>query len=326
MEYQVLQEEMSSVQPKVETLHMLEKQQKTLTEQNKNLMTQLEIAIANVQRLEKIRVLQQSQLNKLEMHSRGQEVTIVTLGGFIESLIERKLDIEEIPDDVRRILSQIKATERRKSEVRQPQQINILMRMLQKTSTDTVGAEDGNRQMVKSLSAGRINVPQNLVRTDQNKFRTNSLNIEAVMDISKSALDQQQRQSPNTSTEKISKFFSSSHNNILQQKLNAHNNVLNTKIDIKVQEFECEKRKDNDRIISENNNCPTYQHDKISPTNSIDSGVGTPNSPKLLSTSLQDNNHPLSNCDVNFTFNGSRELRSITNAKNISNKNVIVPK
>lgn len=323
VEYQVLQEEMSSVQPQVETLHKLEKQQKTLTEQNKNLMTQLEIAIANVQRLEKIRVLQQSQLNKLEMHSRGQEVTIVTLGCFIESLIEKKLDIEEIPDDVRRILSQIKATERRKSEVKQPQQTNNLMRMLQKSSTtDTSG--DGSKHMVKSLSTGRINVPQNLV-TDQNVFRTNSLNNEAVMDISKNALQHQQRQSPNTSTEKISKFFSSSHNNILQQKLTAQNNILNTKIDIKVQEFESEKRNDNDRLISDNNNCPAYHHDKISPTNSIDSGVGTPNSPKLLPTSL-DNNHPLSNCDVNFTYNGARELKSITNAKNICTKNAIAPK
>lgn len=90
VEYQVLQEEMQSVQPQVETLHKLETQNKTLTEQNKNLMTQLEIAIGNVQRLEKIRVLQQSQLNKLEMHSRGQEVTIVTLGSFIETLVSTK--------------------------------------------------------------------------------------------------------------------------------------------------------------------------------------------------------------------------------------------
>lgn len=74
VEYYVLQEEMASVQPQVDNLHKLEVQNKTLTEQNKALMAQLELALSNVQRLEKNRTLQQASINRMEMHSRGLEV------------------------------------------------------------------------------------------------------------------------------------------------------------------------------------------------------------------------------------------------------------
>lgn len=92
MEYQVLQEEMVSVQPQVEAIHKLEVQNKILTEQNKTLMGQLDLSMANVQRLEKTRVLQQAQLNRLEMQSRGLDVTIAALGNFINNLIEEKVN------------------------------------------------------------------------------------------------------------------------------------------------------------------------------------------------------------------------------------------
>lgn len=70
----MLQEEMASVQPQVDNLHKLEVQNKTLTEQNKALMAQLELALSNVQRLEKNRTLQQASINRMEMQSRGLEV------------------------------------------------------------------------------------------------------------------------------------------------------------------------------------------------------------------------------------------------------------
>lgn len=72
----MLQEEMASVQPQVDNLHKLEVQNKTLTEQNKALMAQLELALSNVQRLEKNRTLQQASINRMEMQSRGLEVPI----------------------------------------------------------------------------------------------------------------------------------------------------------------------------------------------------------------------------------------------------------
>lgn len=93
VEYQVLQEEMASVQPQVEALRKLEAQNTTLVAQNKALSGQLELSNANVQRLEKTRVLQQAQLNRLEMQSRGLDVTIATLGGFISRLADDTVTI-----------------------------------------------------------------------------------------------------------------------------------------------------------------------------------------------------------------------------------------
>lgn len=289
VEYQVLQEEMSSVQPQVEALHKCEAQNKILTNQNKTLTSQLEMAISNVQRLEKTRVLQQSQLNRLEMQNRALEVTIATLGNFIQGLVDEKTDLE-IPDDVRRILSQITFTERRRSEFR-PQQNNLL-KMFQKPDMHN------DKVMVKSLSTGKIDIPGNL---DRNEFRTNSLKSQVPII---PHLSHQTTKSASNSSEKISKFFSSSHNTILQQKLNAQTSLLNkAKIDIKIQEFE------------------NPENLKISPTDSIDSGVSTPVSPKV------NDPHPLSNCDVSFTYKGTTELKHVKNTKNMmrncNNQNII---
>lgn len=301
VEYQVLQEEMTSVQPQVEALHKMEAQNKTLTEQNKALMGQLELALSNVQRLEKNRVLLQSQLNRLEMQSRAQDVTIATLGNFINNLVEQKVDVE-IPDDVRRILSQITFTERRKSEFK-PQQ-NNLMKMFQKAPE----TPPDNKMMVKSLSTGKISLPNVL---DQSMFRTNSLNAQAINN------PELKSNSASNSTEKISKFFSNSHSNILQQRLNTQNTINSTmsggaKIDIKIHDAEKDlnvKNNTNEKSVS----LPLdFDSSKISPTNSVDSGVETPLSPKTI------NHHPLSNCDVTFTYNGTRELKHIKTIKDLS--------
>lgn len=287
---------MSSVQPQVEALHKLEAQNKTLTEQNKALMGQLELALANVQRLEKTRVLQQSQLNRLEMQSRAQDVTIATLGNFINNLIEQKVDVE-IPDEVRRIISQISFSERRRSEFK-PQQ-NNLMKMFQK-SHDL----PDNKVMVKSLSTGKIAVPSVM---DQKEFRTNSLNAHAVNN------PELKGQSPSNSTEKISKFFSSSHSNILQQRLNTQNTVnCGAKIDIKIQDVENDANAKNVNDEKPMDLLLDFGGEKVSPTNSVDSGVETPLSPKTI------NHHPLSNCDVTFTYNGTRELKNIKSLRNLS--------
>lgn len=273
---------MNSAQPQIEALHKLEAQNKILTEQNKALMGQLELTLSNVQRLEKMRVLQQSQLNKVETQNRALDVTISTLGSFINSLIEDKVDVE-IPDDVQRILSHLNFSERVKSEVK-PQQNNLL-KMFQKSP---------DKMMQKSLSMGKINLPPN---SEHNRSRTNSLSQ------NKDILPNLET-TPSNSAEKISKFFSNSHHNILQQKHNSQNNLLNNaKIDITVQEFEHEE------ISNALTKKIDFDANKISPTNSEDSGVGTPNSPKET--------HPLSNCDVTFTFNGTKELKSIKNFKNL---------
>ncbi|CAH1987487.1 unnamed protein product [Acanthoscelides obtectus] len=293
VEYQVLQEEMTSVQPQMEALQKLEVQNRTLTEQNKSLLNQLESSLTNVQRLEKTRVLQQSQLNRLEMQNRALNVTIATLGNFMNSLVEQKLDIE-IPDDVRRILSQISLTERRQSEVKLQQ--NNLMKMFQRSDNNS------DKIMVKSLSTGKIDLPE------RKEFRANSLNSQTIME---PTLKTQQDKSPTSSTERISKFFSTSHNTILQQR---HNSIFNNaKIDITVHEVDNLKNSEKSNSLPLPGKIePKLDSNKISPTESVDSGLSTPSSPRSTEP------HPLSNCDVTFTYNGTRELKNIKNIKNMT--------
>ncbi|XP_028135973.1 TBC1 domain family member 1 isoform X2 [Diabrotica virgifera virgifera] len=292
VEYQVLQEELTLVQPQVEAFQKLEAHTKILTEQNKALMQQLELSLSNVQRLEKTRVLQQSQINKLEMQNRALDVTIGSLGNFVQSLIEQKLDLE-IPDDVQRILSQLSFTERIKHEVKPHQ--NNLLRMFQRSP---------EKIMTKSQSMGLINLPTNVNnKPDQTRSRTSSLS-------KRKEANPNLTTTPSNSAERISKFFSGSHHNILQQKLNAQNNILsNTKIDITVQEFKNEDLRENNPVEF------PFVNNNISPTNSEDSGVVSPASNPLSPKSVD--SHPLSNCDVSFMFNGTRELKTIRNINNL---------
>ncbi|XP_017777394.1 PREDICTED: TBC1 domain family member 1 isoform X2 [Nicrophorus vespilloides] len=162
VEYYVLQEEIQSVQPQVEAFNKLEAQNKHLAEQNKNLMGQLELAMANVQRLDKNRAVQQSCMSKLEMQTRTLEVTVATLGNFINNLIEDKVDIE-IPSDVGRIVSQLTFTERRKSN-------SNIFSMFKKNDNNP------NKFMVKSLSTGKISLNNNNNTNNNNKnnFFSNS--------------------------------------------------------------------------------------------------------------------------------------------------------
>ncbi|CAH1131920.1 unnamed protein product [Ceutorhynchus assimilis] len=296
VEYQVLQEEMASMQPQVEALHKLEAQNKVLTEQNKALMGQLELHLGNVQRLERTRVLQQSQLNRLEQQSRGLDVTIATLGIFINNLIEEKVDIE-VPDDVRRVVSQIILSERKKTETKGQ---NNLLKMLQEKENNRMQVPD--RIMVKSLSTGKISVPQAL----EAMSRTTSLNTNAE-NILTPELKRQMQKSPTGSTEKKSQFFSSSHSNILEQQ-RMHNSQTsianNSRIDIQIQEFENNRKNSGTTPID----LPNLEKN-VSPTHSIDSGVGTPQSPRIPEI------HPLSNCDVNFTFSGTKELQNLKSLK-----------
>ncbi|KAK4878197.1 hypothetical protein RN001_010703 [Aquatica leii] len=302
VEYQVLQEELSSVQPQVEAVHKMENQIKVLTEQNKALMAQLELSLSNVQRVEKNRTLQQSTINRLEMQNRGLEVTISTLGTFINSVIEQKIDVE-IPDDVRRILSQITFSERQKNDVKSSQ--NNLLKMFK-------GPQD--KPMVKSLSTGKINI--------------NDLKVE------EATAQQSYLRSNSLTPQKPSHFFSNSHNQIIQHKLH-----VQPKIDITIQDLDCDtfiNKSASDCTEINKNLCKMDEKsvslplgdnklnfsNKVSPTSSIDSGVGTPSSPKDVVP------HPLSNCDVQFTFNGTRELlsKSLKNTNKKSTPDVLAKK
>ncbi|CAH0549568.1 unnamed protein product [Brassicogethes aeneus] len=268
VEYQVLQEERCSVQPHVEALHKLEGQNRILRDQNKVLLSKLEMALGNVQRLEKQRVIQQSAINRLEMQNRGLDVTIATLGNFINGLVEDRVYVD-IPSDVRRILTQISFSERRKAE---------------KTNNNLLKMFQGDKQMVKSLSAGKITLPN---IPGEAMTRSNSLTNKGVP-IPEDDLAKQTKTSP-----KVSQFFSDSHNSILQQKLHVKSG---SKIDITVEDFEKENNKKNLPLKNE----------------SVDSGIGTPVSPR------SGDSHPLINSDVSFTYGGTRELKNIKTLRNVA--------
>lgn len=129
----------------------------------------------------------------------------------------------DIPDEVRRILAQIRLSERHQNESRG--QNNLLKLLQEKEGRATPPV------MVKALSTGRIALPSTL----DPMARTHSLNA---------------------APEKKSPFFSSSHSNILEQQrwasslaqnklknpvfFRLHNSPLGSRIDIKVQECDAE--------------------------------------------------------------------------------------
>lgn len=227
---------MQSVQPQVENVQKLELANKALTEQNKNLMSQLELALNNVQRLEKTRAVQQSTINQMKTQNRCLDVTIATLASFINGLIEDKVDVE-IPGDVRRVINQLTLSEQRRESKN-----NFLNNLFTKSDNTMMNP---NRIMVKSLSTGRIGIPN----IDENQvLRTNSLNTNQ------------------------SGFFSKTHNTILQQQKITSQNLPNT-LEVKIEDYESGEEVKQPSV-------EPFVEDKISPTNSIDSGVETPSSPK----------------------------------------------
>ncbi|XP_066597753.1 TBC1 domain family member 4 isoform X2 [Prorops nasuta] len=188
VEYQVLQEEMPSVKPQIENMEKLELLNKQLTQQNIQLNEQLEIAMSNLHRMEVARSKQQSVVHKLESQNRSLEVTVSTLGGFLQQLSDSRSDIE-LPGDVRRILAQLSLSEKRKSS-------NIRAFPLQ------VIEDNQKYGMIKSNSTGK-EAQQLLKNTVEPPYPL------------KSTLSQ-----PNLATrlEKVSSFFSNSHNHIQKQR------------------------------------------------------------------------------------------------------------
>ncbi|OXU18060.1 hypothetical protein TSAR_005564, partial [Trichomalopsis sarcophagae] len=190
VEYQVLQEEMISVKPQIENMEKLELLNKQLTQQNTHLNEQLEIAMANLHRMETTRAHHQSTVHRLESQNRSLEVTVCTLGSFIQQVIDSGTDIE-IPGDVRRIVAQLSLAEKRRN--------NNLRSFPSRIPEDNNNKYD----MKKSNSTGK----------ESRLIKTNSM-IEPPYPL-KSALSQ-----PNLGSklEKVSSFFANSHNHIKQQR------------------------------------------------------------------------------------------------------------
>ncbi|XP_019890540.2 TBC1 domain family member 4 isoform X1 [Musca domestica] len=99
VEYNVLQEEITSTNHHLEMLN----QEKS---RNSHLEQQLQFAQSSIVQLEKTRSSQQSQITNLQSQVQTLELTIQTLGRYVSHLAERNIDLE-IPQEVRRILQQL---------------------------------------------------------------------------------------------------------------------------------------------------------------------------------------------------------------------------
>ncbi|XP_057334117.1 TBC1 domain family member 1 isoform X1 [Microplitis mediator] len=352
VEYQVLQEEMLSVKPQIENIEKLELLNKQLVQQNSHLTSQLEVAVNNLQRIENNslqRSINQSSLHKLESQNRSLEVTVMTLGSFIQQLIETRTDIE-VPGDVRRILGQLSLAQRRNNSgsMSGSSARSFPLKIIEDNNnryepmkSNSTGGGRGNELLSKNLLKNTMEPPYPL----------------------KSALSQ-----PNLGTklEKMSSFFANSHNHIRQQRAqiaamrnndgltninnsininNNNNNNMNNmnnnnndendpktvNIDIQVTDTVVGGTNDSNVIQSEGNlkidsigglekssSLPLNARMKLKPAKSAYE-LGSIR--KIPTTRLEDTDcvgslvgtvHPLDTCsDVNFKYGGTTKLKSI---------------
>ncbi|OAD60133.1 TBC1 domain family member 1 [Eufriesea mexicana] len=318
VEYQVLQEEMMSVKPQIESLEKFKLHNKQLTQEVSQLTEQLEITMSNLHRLETARSVQQSTLLKLESQNRSLEVTVATLGAFIQQLSESRPDIE-FPGDIRRIIAQLSLAEKRKSTIGRSYPLKVI--------------ENNNKiAMIKSNSTGR----------ESHNFLKNNNVVDTPYPL-KSTLSQ-----PNLATklERVSSFFSNSHNHIQKQRAqltalrneyandqsvkNDENDPKTVNIDIQITDT---VNPTEEQIVQNDKNL------KIEETN-LEKSVSLPLNSKMklkssksayelgsvtkvpitkLEVTSDDNvtnltgiMHPLDTCsDVNFRYGGTTKLKSI---------------
>ncbi|XP_053988184.1 TBC1 domain family member 1 isoform X1 [Hylaeus volcanicus] len=325
VEYQVLQEEMMVVKPQVENMEKLKVINKQLTQEVAQLSEQLEITMSNFHRLETARSMQQSTLLKLESQNRSLEVTVSTLGAFVQQLSDTRPDIE-LPGDIRRIIAQLTLAEKRRnvSGERRSYPLKVI--------------EDNNKfAMIKSNSTGR----------DSHNFMKNSnIAVETPYPL-KSTLSQ-----PNLATklERVSSFFSNSHNHIQKQRaqLAALRNEYSTEQIVRNDENDPKTVNIDIQITDTMNSTeePIIQNDKHLKVQAVnlEKSVSLPlnNRMKLKSSksayelgsvkkvpttkleattdddeaNLSGTVHPLDTCsDVNFKYGGTTKLKSIKPAR-----------
>ncbi|XP_003706138.1 PTB_TBC1D1_like and TBC domain-containing protein plx isoform X1 [Megachile rotundata] len=317
VEYQVLQEEMMSVKPQMENLEKFKLLNKQLTQEVAQLNEQLEITMSNLHRLETARSVQQSTLLKLESQNRSLEVTVATLGAFIQQLSETRPDIE-FPGEIRRIIAQLSLAEKRRNATGRSYPLKVI--------------EDNQKLgMIKSNSTGR----------ESHNFMKNNNVVDPPYPL-KSTLSQ-----PNLATklERVSSFFSNSHNHIQKQRAqlaalrneyaeqtirNDENDPKTVNIDIQITDA---MNSTNEQVVQNDNNL------KIEEVN-LEKSVSLPLNAKMKlkssksayelgsikkvpttklevttdddGTNLKGTMHPLDTCsDVNFRYGGTTKLKSL---------------
>lgn len=99
IEYNVLKEEIRNTNQHVENL-------KVSHDENNVLKRQLQMAESNIERLENIRHAQQQENQSMQIQIQSLEVTIQTLGDYVNLLSINRTDID-VPTDIRRLLQQL---------------------------------------------------------------------------------------------------------------------------------------------------------------------------------------------------------------------------
>ncbi|KAL7729569.1 hypothetical protein ACLKA6_007855 [Drosophila palustris] len=106
VEYNVLQEEITTTNHHLEMLNR-EKSQ------NQHLEQQLQFAQSSIAQLETTRSSQQTQISTLQSQVQSLELTIQTLGRYIGQLVEHNPDLQ-LPSEVRRMLQQLEDLDRQR--------------------------------------------------------------------------------------------------------------------------------------------------------------------------------------------------------------------
>lgn len=279
----------------------------------------LQITMSNFHRLETARSMQQATIHKFESQNRSLEVTVATLGAFIQQLADTRADIE-VPGEVRRIIAQLSMVEKRRNVGTKSYPLKVI--------------EDNKHGMIKSNSTGR---------ESQNLLRNNSMDTPYPL---KSTLSQ-----PNLATklEKVSSFFSNSHSHIQKQRAqlaalrneyseqavkgnNDENDPKTVNIEVQI----------TDTMNLANNPVSQNENNLKIPAINLEKSISLPLKLKLKSsksayelgsvkkvptsklevtsndslTNLTGTIHPLDTCsDVNFRFSGTTKLKSIKPVK-----------
>lgn len=273
--------------------------------------------MSNLHRLETARSVQQSTLLKLESQNRSLEVTVTTLGAFIQQLSETRPDIE-FPGEIRRIIAQLSLAEKRKNSSNRSYPLKVI--------------EDYNKMgMIKSNSTGR----------ESHNFLKNNIVVETPYPL-KSTLSQ-----PNLATklERVSSFFSNSHNHIQKQRaqlaalrneysteqaIRDENDPITVNIDIQITDTvnsANESVVQNDKNLKiqpvnleKSNSLPLNAKMKLKSSKSayeLGSIRKVPTTKLEITTDDDASNlsgtvHPLDTCsDVNFRYGGTTKLKSI---------------
>ncbi|KAL0281381.1 UNVERIFIED_CONTAM: hypothetical protein PYX00_002384 [Menopon gallinae] len=300
VEYNVLQEEMSSPRPKLGEIKKLELENKRLTDQNLALLEQLEIVNKNSSLLEKTRTTQQSVINRLETQIRSLELTVAALGEFISDTVEHHKDIS-IPGDIRRIISNLELAELRSSKHGKADGFQNRLNksgMLKKSFT-SMGfmEEDSRREALQELNKRQNSlrgVPLKVILDeddeDRKKINGSSTNLTSKI------------------TSGVTSLFNSSHNKNFQDA----GKIVETDGHTRNFSGEIGALRLKESAINPNRKTKDFQ-----------SEITLTNAPESECPSVPF--HPLNACnDVAITYNGTTKLKSIKSGHKLNRSNTTI--